>query len=124
MPHRREPIDLASLTVENYVKEIYQIGLAEGGRPAATGRIAAVMGVSPGRWMTLNRGGGSSSIGLLIRLRMVSESLHKFKIVGVKVLLLRSGRRRSRSEKLYQKNEQVTIKEFFPTNMPQKATTQ
>lgn len=48
MPHRREPIDLASLTVENYVKEIYQIGLAEGGRPAATGRIAAVMGVSPG----------------------------------------------------------------------------
>ncbi len=39
---------MASLTVENYVKEIYQIGTADHGRPAATGQIAAAMGVSPG----------------------------------------------------------------------------
>jgi DtxR family transcriptional regulator, Mn-dependent transcriptional regulator len=36
-----------SLTVENYVKAIYQIGAANGG-PAATGQLAAALGVSPG----------------------------------------------------------------------------
>jgi DtxR family transcriptional regulator, Mn-dependent transcriptional regulator len=36
-----------SLTVENYVKAIYQIGAANGG-PAATGQLAASLGVSPG----------------------------------------------------------------------------
>jgi DtxR family Mn-dependent transcriptional regulator len=37
-----------SLTVENYVKTIYQIVAQQGGSPAATGRIAATLGVSPG----------------------------------------------------------------------------
>jgi DtxR family Mn-dependent transcriptional regulator len=36
-----------SLTVENYVKAIYQI-CAESGKPAATGQIAAALAVSPG----------------------------------------------------------------------------
>jgi DtxR family Mn-dependent transcriptional regulator len=35
------------LTVENYVKAIYQI-CAESGKPAATGQIAAALAVSPG----------------------------------------------------------------------------
>jgi DtxR family transcriptional regulator, Mn-dependent transcriptional regulator len=39
---------LASLTVENYVKTIYQICAAAGSRPAATGQLAAALGVSPG----------------------------------------------------------------------------
>ncbi len=39
---------LASLTVENYVKTIYQLGAGEGGMPAATGQLAAALGVSPG----------------------------------------------------------------------------
>ena len=39
---------MASLTVENYVKAIYQIGSTEGGSPAATGQIAAALSVSPG----------------------------------------------------------------------------
>jgi DtxR family Mn-dependent transcriptional regulator len=37
-----------SLTVENYVKAIYQIVADQQGRPAATGQIAAALGVSPG----------------------------------------------------------------------------
>jgi DtxR family Mn-dependent transcriptional regulator len=36
------------LTVENYVKTIYLISARENGRPAATGQIAAALGVSPG----------------------------------------------------------------------------
>jgi DtxR family Mn-dependent transcriptional regulator len=39
---------MASLTVENYVKQIYQICAESGGRPAATGKIADALGVSPG----------------------------------------------------------------------------
>ncbi|HVX14531.1 MAG TPA: metal-dependent transcriptional regulator [Pirellulales bacterium] len=39
---------MPSLTVENYVKAIYQICFAQSGRPAATGQIAAVLNVSPG----------------------------------------------------------------------------
>jgi DtxR family transcriptional regulator, Mn-dependent transcriptional regulator len=39
---------LASLTVENYVKTIYQICAASGARPAATGQLASALGVSPG----------------------------------------------------------------------------
>ena len=37
-----------SLTVENYVKSIYQIGISQAGKPAATGQLAAALGVSPG----------------------------------------------------------------------------
>jgi len=37
-----------SLTVENYVKTIYQITAAQAGQPASTGQIAAALAVSPG----------------------------------------------------------------------------
>ena len=47
MRHTGEP-RLASLTVENYLKTIYQIGAAQGGKPAATGQLAAALSVSPG----------------------------------------------------------------------------
>jgi DtxR family Mn-dependent transcriptional regulator len=39
---------MPSLTVENYVKTIYQLTAAQEGRPASTGQIAAALGVSPG----------------------------------------------------------------------------
>ena len=39
---------LPSLTIENYVKSIYQICIRQDGEPAATGQIAASLGVSPG----------------------------------------------------------------------------
>ena len=39
---------MPSLTVENYVKAIYQTCLEQGGKPAATGQLAATLGVSPG----------------------------------------------------------------------------
>jgi len=50
-----------SLTVENYVKAIFQICFAQSGRPAATGQLAAALGVSPGSvtsmLKTLSEGG-------------------------------------------------------------------
>jgi DtxR family Mn-dependent transcriptional regulator len=39
---------VASLTVENYAKTIYQLTAAQEGRPATTGQIATALGVSPG----------------------------------------------------------------------------
>ncbi|MFN7812412.1 MAG: metal-dependent transcriptional regulator, partial [Planctomycetia bacterium] len=39
---------MPSLTVENYVKTIYQIVSAQDGRPASTGQIATALGVAPG----------------------------------------------------------------------------
>ena len=39
---------MASLTVENYLKAIYQICFAAPGKPAATGEVAAALHVSPG----------------------------------------------------------------------------
>ena len=52
---------MASLTVENYVKAIYQIGASNVGGPAATGQLAAALGVSPGTvtsmLKTLSEGG-------------------------------------------------------------------
>jgi DtxR family Mn-dependent transcriptional regulator len=39
---------LPSLTVENYVKAIYQICARENDGPASTGKLAAAVGVSPG----------------------------------------------------------------------------
>lgn len=39
---------MPSLTVENYVKAIFQICHAQDGEPAATGQIAGALGVSPG----------------------------------------------------------------------------
>jgi DtxR family transcriptional regulator, Mn-dependent transcriptional regulator len=39
---------VASLTIENYVKAIYQISAAQDRRPASTGKLAEALGVSPG----------------------------------------------------------------------------
>lgn len=39
---------MPSLTIENYVKSIYQIGVRQNDEPAATGQIATSLGVSPG----------------------------------------------------------------------------
>jgi DtxR family Mn-dependent transcriptional regulator len=39
---------VASLTIENYVKAIYQIAAANDGQPAATGKVAEALGVLPG----------------------------------------------------------------------------
>ena len=39
---------MPSLTVENYVKTIYQITAAQSGQPASTGQIATALDVSPG----------------------------------------------------------------------------
>jgi DtxR family Mn-dependent transcriptional regulator len=39
---------VASLTVENYAKTIYQLTASQDGRPASTGQIATALGVSPG----------------------------------------------------------------------------
>ena len=39
---------MPSLTVENYVKAIYQISVQQGGEAAATGQLAAALAVSPG----------------------------------------------------------------------------
>jgi DtxR family Mn-dependent transcriptional regulator len=39
---------VASLTIENYVKAIYQISAGQNGQPAATGKLAEALRVSPG----------------------------------------------------------------------------
>lgn len=39
---------MPSLTVENYVKRIYQMCTGQAGAPAATGQLATALGVSPG----------------------------------------------------------------------------
>jgi DtxR family Mn-dependent transcriptional regulator len=39
---------VASLTIENYVKAIYQLSAGADGSAAATGKLAEVLGVSPG----------------------------------------------------------------------------
>ncbi len=39
---------MPSLTVENYVKTIFQICATTGGEPAATGQVAIALAVSPG----------------------------------------------------------------------------
>ena len=39
---------MASLTIENYVKAIYQISVGQDGRAATTGKLAEALGVSPG----------------------------------------------------------------------------
>lgn len=52
---------MASLTVENYAKAIYQIAARQEGRAVATGQIALALGVSPGSvtsmLKTLSEGG-------------------------------------------------------------------
>ncbi|MFV1964909.1 MAG: metal-dependent transcriptional regulator [Pirellulaceae bacterium] len=39
---------MPSLTIENYIKAIFQTCVRQGDAPAATGQLAAAMGVSPG----------------------------------------------------------------------------
>ena len=39
---------MTSLTIENYVKTIYQLSAAAENQPALTGKVAAALGVSPG----------------------------------------------------------------------------
>ena len=39
---------MATLTIENYVKTIYQLVLDNDGQPAATGQVADALDVSPG----------------------------------------------------------------------------
>lgn len=39
---------MASLTIENYVKAVYQICGRQDDRPAATGQLATALGISPG----------------------------------------------------------------------------
>jgi DtxR family Mn-dependent transcriptional regulator len=39
---------VASLTIENYVKTVYQTCVGQGNSPAGTGQIATALGVSPG----------------------------------------------------------------------------
>src|SRR5438874_10757572 len=41
------PFPVASLTIENYVKAIYQLSAEGGGEIAATGKLAEMLGVSP-----------------------------------------------------------------------------
>ena len=45
---RHQGAPVPSLTVENYVKTIYQIVTSQDGRPATTGQLAAALDVSPG----------------------------------------------------------------------------
>jgi DtxR family transcriptional regulator, Mn-dependent transcriptional regulator len=53
---------LPSLTVENYVKTIYQICVLQGGQPAATGQLAAALGVSPGTVTSMLKTLGESNL--------------------------------------------------------------
>ena len=39
---------MPSLTIENYVKTVFQTCAGQGDEPAATGQLAAALGVSPG----------------------------------------------------------------------------
>lgn len=39
---------MPSLTIENYIKTIYQVELRSGGKPASTGQLASELGVLPG----------------------------------------------------------------------------
>lgn len=53
---------MPSLTVENYVKAIYQICVEQGGEPAATGQLAAALGVSPGTVTSMLKTLGESNL--------------------------------------------------------------
>ena len=53
---------MASLTIENYVKAIYQIAPATDGAPAATGKLAEALGVSPGTVTSMLKTLGESGL--------------------------------------------------------------
>ncbi|HEY4308602.1 MAG TPA: metal-dependent transcriptional regulator [Pirellulales bacterium] len=53
---------MASLTVENYLKTIYQICAAQDGKPAATGQVASALNVSPGTVTSMLKTLGDSKL--------------------------------------------------------------
>lgn len=53
---------MPSLTVENYIKAIYQIAAASGQRTAATGQLAAALDVSPGSVTSMLKTLGESGL--------------------------------------------------------------
>ena len=61
-PHLREERRLPSLTVENYIKSIYQICAGHADKSAATGQIASTLGVSPGSVTSMLKTLGESGL--------------------------------------------------------------
>jgi Mn-dependent DtxR family transcriptional regulator len=53
---------VASLTIENYVKAIYQLSAEGGGEIAATGQLAETLGVSPGTVTSMLKTLGESGL--------------------------------------------------------------
>lgn len=53
---------MPSLTVENYIKSIFQISNGSGGQPAATGQIAAALDVLPGTVTSMLKTLGESGL--------------------------------------------------------------
>ncbi len=53
---------MPSLTVENYIKTIYQLVTSQGGGSAATGQLAAALGVSPGTVTSMLKTLGESGL--------------------------------------------------------------
>jgi DtxR family Mn-dependent transcriptional regulator len=53
---------VASLTIENYVKAIYQISAGAGGGATATGKLAEALGVSPGTVTSMLKTLGESGL--------------------------------------------------------------
>lgn len=53
---------MASLTIENYVKAIYQTCARQGNEPAATGQLASVLGISPGSVTSMLKTLGESGL--------------------------------------------------------------
>lgn len=53
---------MTSLTVENYVKTIYQLCLGHPEQPAGTGKLAAALGVSPGTVTSMLKTLGESGL--------------------------------------------------------------
>ncbi len=53
---------MPSLTIENYVKTIYQTCVDQDGKPAATGQLAIALGVSPGTVTSMLKTLGESGL--------------------------------------------------------------
>ena len=61
-PASCQPTPVASLTIENYVKAIYQLSAEGGGEVAATGQLAETLGVSPGTVTSMLKTLGESGL--------------------------------------------------------------
>ena len=70
---------MASLTIENYVKTIYQICVGQTKKPAATGQLASALGVSPGTVTSMLKTLGESGLAEYTRYEGVrlTDSGHK-----------------------------------------------